>query len=262
LAACENVDLAAAGLRRDVKEADQVTFIGRDLLLQRDKDGNKTEKVFDNSPDRFFVLPQELFLNDGKIKERLYDKVVPEIRATQFWQVVKDSLSWASVTAGLGQGSLDVIVQPTATGVIHTEAEKMQNKSLHEQYLESEIIKLVKGLCELSGMVGNPIDASEVNITWEDSVIVDTAEQKKLSLLEIESGVSSRAEYRMKYYGESEAEAVLKLESMEPAGQGDIFHIPGGESMKRIRLPIYRPVVNPYRIKTYFANFLELEGSK
>ena len=214
LAPCDDIDLAAAGLRRDVKEGDQVTFIGRDLLVQRDENGKKTEKVFDNSPERFFVMPQELFINDGNVKERLYDKVVPEIRAIQFWQVIKDSLNWACVTAGLGKGSLDIVPMATATQVVHTEADKMQSKSLHEQFLEGQIIKLVKGLCELSGMIGNPIDASEVTITWEDSVIVDTAEQKRLSLAEIDQGVISRMEYRMKYYGETEQEATAKIEAM------------------------------------------------
>jgi A118 family predicted phage portal protein len=214
LAPCDDIDLAAAGLRRDVKEGDQVTFIGRDLLLQRDKNGKKTEKVFDNSPDRFFVMPQELYMNDGNVKERLYDKVVPEIRAIQYWQVIKDSLNWACVTAGLGKGTLDVVPMATATQVVHTEADKMQSKSLHEQFLEGQIIKLVKGLCELSGMVSNPIDASEVTITWEDSVIVDTAEQKNLAMREVDNGVMSKAEYRVKFFGEKEDIATAKIAAM------------------------------------------------
>jgi hypothetical protein len=64
-----------------------------------------------------------------------------------------------------------------------------------------------------------------VTITFEDSVITDTAEQKKLAMLEIDSGLLSKTEYRMRFYGESEIEATAKLESIEPAA--DIFHIPG-----------------------------------
>jgi hypothetical protein len=99
----------------------------------------------------------------------------------------------------------------TATQVVHTEAEKMQNKSLHEQYLEVEIIKLVKAICELSTVIGNPIDASEVSIVWEDSVIVDTAEQKQLAMSEIDNGVLSKEEYRVKFYGETDEEAKEKI---------------------------------------------------
>jgi len=118
------------------------------------------------------------------------------------------------MTSGLGRGTLDIQPMQTATEVIHSQSEKMQNKSLHEQYLENEIIKLVKALCELSGKVGNPIDASEVNITWQDSIIVDTGEEKKLSLVEIDAGVFSKIEYRQKYYGETEEDAKAKIEAM------------------------------------------------
>jgi A118 family predicted phage portal protein len=224
LAACINVDLAADLLRRDIEEGGQLTFIGRDLLMEKiGKDGKK-KRLFENTKGRFFTIPQPLAEKGGNIKQ-LFEKSTPEIRTEQLWKVIKDSLAWACMASGLGRGSFDIVPMATATQVIYTEADKMQNKSLHEQYLEGQIIKIVKALCELSTLTGNPIDTSIVNIIFEDSVIVDTAEMKKLSLFEIESGVISRAEYRMKYYGETEAEAVLKLESIEPAGHGDKFHL-------------------------------------
>ena len=62
--------------------------------------------------------------------------------------------------------------------------------------------------------MGNPIDASEVSIVFEDSIIVDTAEQKRLSLSEIDARVISREEYRQKYYGETPEEAKKKIEEI------------------------------------------------
>lgn len=224
LAPCEDVDLAADLLRRDVQEGGQVTFIGRDLIMDKiGKNGNK-KKLFENTKGKFFVIPQKLAEGGGDIKQ-LFDKSIPEIRTEQLWQVIKDSLNWACLTSGLGKGSLDIIPMQTATQVVHTEAEKMQNRDIHQQYLECQIIQLVRALCELSTMIGKPIDASEVSITWEDSIVVDTAEQKKLSMLEVDAGLISKAEYRMKYYGETEADAVLKLENIEPPM--DNFHFPG-----------------------------------
>jgi len=226
LAAIENVDLAADLLRRDIQEGAQLTFIGRDLLMERiGKDGKK-KKLFENTKGRFFTIPQPLGEKGGDIKQ-LFEKSVPEIRAAQLWQVVKDSLSWACVTSGLGKGTLDIIPMATATQVIHTESEKMQNKNLHQQYLELQIIKIIKALCELSTLTGNTIDSSVINIVWEDSVIVDTTSEKNLAMREIDMGVLSRAEYRQKFFGESEDQAVSKLENMEPAG--DIFHFRDNE---------------------------------
>jgi len=210
LAACEDVDLAADLLRRDISEGAQVTFIGRDLLMEKiGKDGEK-KRLFENTKGRFFAISQNLAEGGRDIKQ-LFEKCVPEIRTEQLWKVIKDSLNWACMTSGLGKGSLDIVPMATATQVIHTEAEKMQNKSLHEQYLEGQIIQLVRALCELSTMTGIPIDASVVNIVWEDSVIVDTADQKRIALLEIDNGVISSAEYRVKFYGETEEEAAAKI---------------------------------------------------
>jgi A118 family predicted phage portal protein len=219
LPSCSDVDLAAAGLRRDVKEGDQVTFIGMDLLYERNNAGEKTEKIFDNAAGRFFTVPQGLGLNDGKVKEQLYDKVVPEIRAGGFRQVIMDALNWACMTSGLGKGSLDVIPMATATQVVHTEADKMQSKSLHEQYLKGQIVRIVRALCELSEKTGNPIDAGEVNIVFEDSVIVDTSEQKKLAMLEVDAGLMSKEEYRMEFYAETVEAAKKKI--AEIAGDTD-----------------------------------------
>jgi A118 family predicted phage portal protein len=211
LAPIIDVDLAASGMRRDLEEGDQVTFIGRDLLMEKmsGEDG-KTSRVFKNPKGQFFAIPQDS-LNTGETKKMLFEQHTPKIRTQEYNEAIKDSVNWALMNSGLGRGTLDILPMATATQVIHTESEKMQNKSLHEQYLEGEIIKLVKALCELSTTIGNPIDASEVSITWEDSVIVDTAEQKRLAILEIDNGVLSKEEYRMKFYGETLEQAREKL---------------------------------------------------
>jgi hypothetical protein len=211
LAPIIDVDLAASGLRRDLSEGDQVTFIGRELLLEKiSGEDSNTERIFDNSEARFFAIPQDS-LNSNEPKKQLFEQHTPVIRTQQYNEAVKDSVNWALMNSGLGKGSLDIQPMATATQVVHTEAEKMQNKSLHEQYLEGEIIKLVKALAELSTTIGNPIDASEVSIVWEDSVIVDTAEMKKLAMAEIDAGVISKEEYRMKFYGETPEEAEEKI---------------------------------------------------
>jgi A118 family predicted phage portal protein len=214
LASCIDVDLSADLLRRDIQEGPQLTFVGRDLLMEKlGKDGKK-KKLFENTKGRFFTIPQDLAKGGGSLKQ-LFEKSVPEIRVAQIWEAIKNALNWACMTSGLGKDSLDIVPMATATQVIHSSSERMQNKSLHEQYLEGEIIKLVRSLGELSGMVGVPIDTSEISITWEDSIVVDTEEQKKLSMLEIDAIVVSKAEYRMKYFGETEEEARIKIEELE-----------------------------------------------
>jgi A118 family predicted phage portal protein len=119
------------------------------------------------------------------------------------------------MASGLGKGTLDFIPMNTATEVIHSESEKMQNRSLHLQYLEGEIITLVKALCELSGKIGNPIDASEITVVWQDSVIIDTENEKKQDRADVMEGLMAGYEYRMKYMGETEDEARSKIEEIK-----------------------------------------------
>jgi A118 family predicted phage portal protein len=231
LAPIIDVDLAASGLRRDLKEADQVTFIGRDLLMEKvsGEDG-KTERIFDNPDGQFYAIPQDS-LNTGEAKKQLFEQHTPEVRTKQFNEAIQDSVNWALMNSGLGKGTLDIQPMATATEVVHTEAEKMQNKSLHEQYLEGEIIKLVKALCELSTTTGNPIDASEVGIVWQDSVIVDTEAEKRLAIAEMDAGVLSKEEYRVKFYGETPEQAKEKIAEIagKPDFDGDGFGMEGEE---------------------------------
>jgi hypothetical protein len=228
LASIIDVDLAASGLRRDLSEGDQVTFIGRDLLMEEIK-GKKSDIIFDNSEAHFFAIPQDS-LNSNEPKKQLFEQHTPIIRTQQYNEAIKDSVNWATMNSGLGKGSLDIQPMATATQVVHTESEKMQNKSLHEQYLEGEIINLVKALAELSTTIGNPIDASEVSIVWEDSIIVDTAEMKKLAMAEIDAGVISKEEYRMKFYGETPEEAKEKIAEIEgEKPETDNFNFMGAE---------------------------------
>jgi A118 family predicted phage portal protein len=219
LAACDDIDLAAAGLRRDIKEGDQVTFIGRDMLLVK-ADGEERRRYFDNGEGRFFTIEQDVGTGAGE--KRLFEKCAPEIRHEQFTRAKKEAVDWATMAAGLGKGVLYEKANPTATGVIHSEADKMQEKSLHEQYLEGEIIKLVRAICELSALIGEPVNADGAAVTWEDSVIVDTGEQKKLAMLEVDAGLISKEEYRRRFYGETPEEAAAKIAEIGGAsGKGD-----------------------------------------
>ena len=213
LASCADIDLAADLLRNDIRDGTQLTFVGKDMVFEgHGKEGEK-KKLFD-STRKFYVIPQKLMERGGDIKQ-IFEKSVPEIRTETLWKVIKDALNWACLSSGLGRGSLDIQVMQTATEVVHTEAEKMQNKSLHEQYLEGQIISLVKALCELSTLTGNQIDGSEVNITWQDSVVIDTGTEKAHDRLDVEAGLLASYEYRMKYNGETEQEARAKIEEIK-----------------------------------------------
>lgn len=57
-----------------------------------------------------------------------------------------------------------------------------------------------------------PVGAYEVSFKWDDSIVVDAEAERLRDLQEIRDGIMSKAEYRMKWYGEDEETAKQKIE--------------------------------------------------
>jgi A118 family predicted phage portal protein len=205
MAALDDIDLASGQLRRDMREGAQVTSLSRNMMMA-DVMGDRKEYYFDNSDGKVFFVDQAPGA-DGALEKPIYEKYVPRIRGEEFLHVIEKSLDIATAQSGLGKGALEVISYATATQVAHTEADKMRAMSLHRQCLEGEVKALVRAVAQAVG----GMDAGVVNVVWEDSVISDTAEEKRLAMLEVDAGLISKAEYRRKFYGEEPEEAAAKI---------------------------------------------------
>jgi hypothetical protein len=66
--------------------------------------------------------------------------------------------------------------------------------------------------CDLYKIV--PSGKFEVAYAWDDSIIVDKDQERQVDLLDVQGGLMSKVEYRMKWFGETEdqaTEAVNKI---------------------------------------------------
>ena len=61
----------------------------------------------------------------------------------------------------------------------------------------------------------------EVTFAWDDSIVVDAEAERLKDLQEMRDGIMSRAEYRMKWYGEDEATAKAKIQEAQGESQTD-----------------------------------------
>ena len=59
--------------------------------------------------------------------------------------------------------------------------------------------------CDLYSIV--PAGKYEVAYSWDDSIIVDKDAERQIDLLDVQAGLLSKVEYRMKWFGETEAQA-------------------------------------------------------
>ena len=77
----------------------------------------------------------------------------------------------------------------------------------------------------------NPKGDFEVAYTWDDSIIVDKDTERQVDLLDVDKGLLSKVEYRMKWMGETEKQAeealakILDQQQEELEMQQSVFGI-------------------------------------
>ena len=176
-------------------------------MLGTDLYGNP---VFDPDDVIFYQLP-EGFLKDGG---KPIESVDMEIRAEQHEKGINDSLNMLSMKCGFGQnhyrfenGSIQ-----TATQVISENSDMFRSINKHELILEpvlKELIRIIARLGKVIGASTNP--ETEIVVDFDDSIIEDKQTERQSDRQDVSMGVMSLAEYRAKWYGETEEEAEKKL---------------------------------------------------
>ena len=78
----------------------------------------------------------------------------------------------------------------------------------HENALQGSLITLTRALLARHRSMGEKLpDEGDVSVTFDDSIIQDTASEKAQDLKEIASGVKGVWEYRARWFGEDEQTA-------------------------------------------------------
>ena len=175
--------------------------------------------MFSTDEEGKIVAPQEaeeqLFINAGdKILDGgMYQEYNPSLRVGENAEGVQKMLDLFSMRIGLGakryvlEGSQ--ITSTTATQWIGERQEMVQNAN-------KEMICIEKALKEVTHAIlwiGKNILGEKVNpdalitIIADDSYIIDADTERAQWLSDLQTGIRSKAEFRMHFYGESEEEA-------------------------------------------------------
>lgn len=169
--------------------------------------------VFDPNDVTFYQLPEDSMKEGEAIRE-----VNMEIRAAAHSQAINDFLNILSVKCGFGtqhyrfeNGNIQ-----TATQIISENSDLYKTIVKHEIILDNVLKELVRIIVRLGNILGAGLnEEAEVIIDFGDSIIEDTATERKEDRLDVSMGVMRLEEYRAKYYGETEEEAAKNLP--EPA---------------------------------------------
>jgi A118 family predicted phage portal protein len=189
---------------------------------QVNDDGSITQQLFFDRNDRTYVAINGM--KDQPIKDISFD-----IRYKEHIDSINSELNWYASDLGLGEDwySFDSNGQATATEIISQNDDAFRTKQNYETVIRDVIIDLVKSICFLEGI---KLSEDEIEITMDYSRFENqTAIQQRLER-EVNSGITSKVEYRMKVYDETEEIARQKIEEIQKNNPSIEDLIGGGEA--------------------------------
>ena len=174
---------------------------------QVDADGSISQQLFFDRNDRTYVAMNGM--KDQPVKDISFD-----LRYKEHIDSINAELNWYSSALGFGEDfyKFDGSGRATATEIISQNDDAFRTKQVYETVIKDVIIDLVKSVCYLEGI---ELSEDEIEITMDYSRFENqTATQQRLER-EVARGITSKVEYRMKVYGETEEIARQKIEEIK-----------------------------------------------
>lgn len=170
--------------------------------------------VFDSNDVVIYQLPEA---DDGK--QSITDQT-QTLRVADHITALQNQLNLLGYKCGLGTEhyKFDGAGVATATQIVSVNSEMFRNIKKHEIVLEEALVGIVKSvLYAINTFTDETVKVdSEITIKFDDSIIVDEASERTQDLVDVNSGIMSKVEYRMKWYNEDEQtanEAIEKIDS-------------------------------------------------
>lgn len=190
---------------------------------QVNDDGTISQQLFFDRNDRTYVAMNGM--KDQPVKDISFD-----IRYKEHIDSINSELNWYASDLGLGEDwySFDGKGQATATEIISQNDDAFRTKQNYETVIKDVLIDLVKSVCFLEDI---ELSEDEIEITMDYSRFENqNATQQRLER-EVSNGITSKVEYRMKVYGETEEIAKAKIDEIKVNNPSieDLFGIKNDE---------------------------------
>ena len=171
---------------------------------------------FDPNDTVIYNIPKQTTLN-GDAKPLILVSA-EALRANDHTIGMKDALNLLSAKCGLGVDyyNFEKGRVMTATQVISEKSDTFRNLKKHECILEKALHTFIRAIMvAYNQFIENGFDKpDEVQINFDDSIIEDKATEKANDQKEVEMGVMSKLEFRMKWHGEDEDTAMKALKKI------------------------------------------------
>lgn len=109
----------------------------------------------------------------------------------------------------------------TATEVVSEKSDLYQSLRKHELLLEDALKSLVLAICDMKGLGVEHV----ITIDFDDSIIQDTAAQREIDRQDVRDGLLAPYEYRMRWRGEDEETAKMRVSESQSQEQPLAFNL-------------------------------------
>ena len=205
----KSVDLCFDELNNEIKNGRKRIFARADMF---NYDNGEQKLVFDPNDTQIYQLPT------GATKDDLIQSDSDTLRTGQQIETLNMCLNILGNKVGFGENHyhFDGTNLSTATAVISSNSKMFRRKKKLEIGYESAIYDLVKAICYASSYFGQyNINAEEIAIQFDDSIIEDKESESNRALRELSAGVLSKVEYREKIFGETKEIAEQEINTIK-----------------------------------------------
>lgn len=207
------VDISFDALKNEIKDSRRRTFVRAEMMNYSDG----TQKLtFDPEDTDIYVLP------DGADKDDLIQNDTTTLRTTEQIDTLNTNLNILGSKVGFGENHyhFDGTNLSTATAVVSSNSKMFRRKKKLEIGYESSIFDLIVAVCYASSEFGNyNIDTTDMDISFDDSIVEDKESESIRALREFNAGLISAVEYRERVFGETPEiaeQAIAKIKEEAP----------------------------------------------
>lgn len=216
----QGVDLAYDGFCEEMRLGRSRIFVNKNLIRY---DENGQTKTFDNNESGFYYGGEA----EGTKPFEFYS---PTLRTESYFNGINNALNLLSSKVGFGENHyrFDTGGVTTATQVISENSEMFRSLKKHEILLNEVIIGVCKALMYIHNNFTDDsfkfdLDAN-IEVKFDDSIIEDKETMKMTDRQDVNMGVMSKVEYRMKWYNEDEKTAKEKIAEIEEANRSQTLN--------------------------------------
>jgi A118 family predicted phage portal protein len=174
---------------------------------QVNDDGTISQQLFFDKSDRTYVAMNGM--KDQPVKDISFD-----IRYQEHIDSINAELSWYSSALGFGEDyyKFDGGGVATATEILSENDEAFRTKQVYEAVIKDILIDLVKSVCYLEGI---ELSENEIQIDFDYSRFENQEKTQQRIEREVDKGITSKVEYRMKVYNETKEIAEQKIKEIK-----------------------------------------------